>query len=181
VATTVASTPVKNEPVRPDFICNPAPTPVALRPNSNRPLMLSAKTSITAASPNTKAGDCSWKPQPSWLPPARSTASTPASIQNESSTPRRTPGRGHHLAAVGARLLHEAEDLDPEHGKDARHEVQDQAADEGEEQRSGQADDGGGGSGGKRRVRTPLRVGWRNSVETGSVNWSVALPGLHTS
>src|ERR1019366_10061744 len=39
VATTVASTPVKNEPVRPDFVWSSPPTDVALRPISNTPLM----------------------------------------------------------------------------------------------------------------------------------------------
>ena len=37
--------------------------------------------------PKTKAGDCSWKPQPSCEPPARSASSRPASAQNESNTP----------------------------------------------------------------------------------------------
>src|SRR5580698_9079896 len=60
---------------------------MALRPNSNTPLKLSAKTSITTARQKTNAGDCSWNPQPSCAPPARSTASTPASAQNDTSTP----------------------------------------------------------------------------------------------
>ena len=42
---------------------------------------------MSAARENTKAGDCSWNPQPILSPPARSTASTLASAQNESSTP----------------------------------------------------------------------------------------------
>ena len=45
------------------------------------------KASIAAARPKTNAGDCSWNPQPSWLPPARSAASRPARNQNERSTP----------------------------------------------------------------------------------------------
>ena len=87
VAATVARTPVRKEPVRPDFDCRPDPIPVAVRPNSNTPLMLSANASIAAASPKTNAGDCSWNPHPSWLPPARRIASRPARAQNESSTP----------------------------------------------------------------------------------------------
>lgn len=51
VATTVASTPVKNEPAKPDLHCRSEPTPVALRPNSKTPLMFIAKMSITAARP----------------------------------------------------------------------------------------------------------------------------------
>jgi hypothetical protein len=43
------------------------------------------------------------------------------------------------LAAVAARLVDEAEDLDAEHGEDAGHEVQDEAAEEGQQQSSGQA------------------------------------------
>jgi hypothetical protein len=87
VATTVARIPVKKEPASPDFICSSPPTAVAARPNSNTPLMFSAKTSIPAARANTKAGDCSWNPHPSCSPLARSAASTPASVQNESKTP----------------------------------------------------------------------------------------------
>src|SRR5438132_1689730 len=51
VATTVASTPVKNDPAYPDFVCKLPPTAVALRPNSNTPLMFIANTSITTARP----------------------------------------------------------------------------------------------------------------------------------
>src|SRR5215468_1700277 len=56
VATTVASTPVKNEPAKPDFICKSAPTAVAPSPNSKAPLIFIAKISITAAREKTKAG-----------------------------------------------------------------------------------------------------------------------------
>jgi len=41
--------------------------------------------------------------------------------------------------AVAARLVHEAEDLDAEHRENAGHEIEDEAADEGEEQRSEQS------------------------------------------
>src|SRR5690349_9445771 len=39
VATTVASTPVKNDPLYPDFDCSSEPTAVARKPNSKTPLM----------------------------------------------------------------------------------------------------------------------------------------------
>src|SRR5580698_3795640 len=47
VATTVASTPAKSEPPYPWLLWSDEPTPVALNPNSNTPLKLSAKTSMT--------------------------------------------------------------------------------------------------------------------------------------
>jgi hypothetical protein len=37
--------------------------------------------------PATKTGDCSWKPQPSWSPAARSASSRPASATNDTTTP----------------------------------------------------------------------------------------------
>jgi hypothetical protein len=118
----------------------PEPIPVAVRPNSNTPLMLSANASIAAASPKTNAGDWSWNPQPSWLPPARRTARIARQHPE-----RDEDARGEDepverdLAAVGPGLVHESEDLDPEHGKDARHQVEDEAADEGEEERAQEA------------------------------------------
>jgi len=57
VATTVASTPVKNDPAKPDFVCKFPPTLVARKPNSNTPLMFIAKTSINTASTKTNTGD----------------------------------------------------------------------------------------------------------------------------
>ncbi len=63
------------------------------------------------------------------------------------------------LAAVGAGLVDEAEDLDPEHGKDARHEVEDESADEGEEERGAEAGDGRGGIGGRASDAVGGRVG----------------------
>ena len=87
VATTVASTPEKNEPATPCRACSLPPTAVARVPTSNTPDRFIANTRITTASTNTNGADCSWKPQPSCWPPARSSASTPASAQNDSSTP----------------------------------------------------------------------------------------------
>jgi len=57
VATTVARTPVKNEPLSPLFVCRPAPSPVAPSPNSKTPLKFIAKTSKSTASPKTNSGD----------------------------------------------------------------------------------------------------------------------------
>ena len=87
VATTVASTPVKNEPAKPDLACSCAPAPTADSPTSNSPLRLSANASITTASTKTTPGSCSWNPQPTCFPPARSASIRPASTQNDVSTP----------------------------------------------------------------------------------------------
>ncbi len=48
--------------MKPAFDWSSEPIPVAVRPNSNTPLMLSAKMSMAAASPKTNVGDCSWNP-----------------------------------------------------------------------------------------------------------------------
>jgi len=78
----------KNEPAKPDFDCRLEPIPVAVRPNSKTPLMLSAKASIAAARPKTNSGDWSWKPHPSWRPAARRMSSTATTAQKETRMPR---------------------------------------------------------------------------------------------
>ena len=56
-------------------------------PNSNTPDRFSASTKNRIASALTTAGDCSWKPQPSSSPAARSKASAAPSATNVSTTP----------------------------------------------------------------------------------------------
>ena len=56
-------------------------------PNSKTPDRLSASTKNRIASALTTAGDCSWNPQPSCAPAARSKASATPSATNVSTTP----------------------------------------------------------------------------------------------
>ena len=50
---------------------------------------------------------------------------------------------GDNLAALVSGLVDEAEDLDPEDGKDAGHQVENEAADQGEEEGAGEGSGGG--------------------------------------
>src|SRR6185503_21311039 len=55
--------------------------------NSKTPDRFSARTKKSTASAATTPGDCSWNPQPSPSPAARSAISTPASATKVATTP----------------------------------------------------------------------------------------------
>jgi len=54
------------------------------------------------------------------------------------STPLKNEPVQHHLVARFARLIDEAHHLEPEHRKDARHQVENQTAEEGKPDQHGQ-------------------------------------------
>ena len=95
---------------------------------------------MNTAMPNTNAlVICSWNPQPSWEPPARKTSS------NAGQRPERQPltrsedeSVQSDFLAVVARLVDEAENLYPDHRKDAGHEIQNKPAHKGEQEGAGQ-------------------------------------------
>ena len=76
------------------------------------------------------------------------------------------------LAAIRARLIDETQDFDAENGKHARHQVEDQAAEEGEHQRAHQAAGWFGVQGSEFRVRS--RAGCRGTwnLELGTLRGS---------
>ena len=86
--------------------------------------------------PRPRAGDCSWKPQPSWSPAARS-ASISAGQREERQRPRRRcrPGRRRRAAGDRAPWPREADHLERQHREHAGHQVQQQAAEEGQGER----------------------------------------------
>ena len=88
VETMVASTPMKNVPIRPDLLLKSLHTPVALNPISNKPLMLSPKTSMMMAVVITMSGFCIWNPQPTASPALRRLINVSASKANEMIMPR---------------------------------------------------------------------------------------------
>ncbi len=86
VATSTASTPVKNDPR--SLVSS---TAVAFSPNStgssNRPSRLAPTATITSARKPTKYGFCSWNPQPIAAPVAFSASMIPAMTRKLSTTP----------------------------------------------------------------------------------------------
>ena len=108
-------------------------------PNSNRPARLSPISVKSAASTATTAGDCSWKPQPS------SRARRP---QGQHRGPQRQEGQhhaarvghgGHPVAGVVVGTPGEAQHLDRQHREHAGHEVEQQPAEQGAQQRDDEA------------------------------------------
>ncbi len=87
LATMTASAPVKNEARAPWPSVRRWPAPVNRPPSSQTPENDSAIANNSSATPATKRGSCSWKPQPSCCPPARSASSTPASSRKVATTP----------------------------------------------------------------------------------------------
>src|SRR6185312_4948900 len=86
-AMTTASTPDNASLTKGFFAFQPASDDGSNTRISNRPDRFSASTKKSRARPATTAGDCSWKPQPSCAPAARSATSSAASSQNETMTP----------------------------------------------------------------------------------------------
>ena len=93
-ATTTASTPVKKAPAPPGRRDSrpPAPpsaNPCAAMPTLNTPDRFRPTASISRASPAITPGDCSWKPQPTACPAARSVIRATARIRKVVRTPAR--------------------------------------------------------------------------------------------
>ena len=86
-ATATASTPVRKASTTGCRARAAAQDDGSTEPNSNTPARFSPISVNSAASVATTAGDCSWKPQPSCSPPARSASSSPASATKDSTTP----------------------------------------------------------------------------------------------
>ena len=105
----------------------------------------------------TKPGDCNWKPQPTPPPAARSASSKPASSPetDQHAAQKRQPVTP-HPARITVRELDEAQHLDRQHRKHARHEIQDQPAEQGEGGGQRQAHAAGRGA---HRHRLPGRRG----------------------
>ncbi len=86
-ATATASTPVRKASAAGWRACRPAREEGSMRPNSNMPERLRPISVNSAASTATTAGDCSWKPQPTASPAARSASMAPPRARKESTTP----------------------------------------------------------------------------------------------
>ena len=86
-AMAVASTPVRKASTVGFLACRLARRLGSTLPNSNRPARFRPISVNSTASPATTAGLCSWKPQPSCSPAARSPSSRPPSATKESTTP----------------------------------------------------------------------------------------------
>ncbi len=86
-ATTTARTPEPKASIVRLLLVHPATLDGASCPNSKTPERLSASTKKRMASAVTTDGDCSWKPQPSCSPAARSAASNNPSATNVRITP----------------------------------------------------------------------------------------------
>ena len=86
-ATTTASTPERKSSTRGCAARTPPSEATPGTRTSNNPARFSPISVNSAASAATTAGDCSWKPQPSWAPAARRASMAAPSARNESSTP----------------------------------------------------------------------------------------------
>ena len=86
-AMTTASTPEPNASTVRFLLDHSATLEGASWPNSNTPDRFSASTKNRIASAVTTDGDCSWKPQPSCSPAARSADSSSPSATNVMMTP----------------------------------------------------------------------------------------------
>ena len=113
----------------------------------------------------TTGGDCSWKPQPSCSPAARSTSSRPASARNVATTPAANATPCSRCTRALAWPLGQMQRLQRQHREHARHQVEDQAADEGQQDRGEQRDVGARQGSDRRRCvdrqrrRRPLGAG----------------------
>ena len=86
-ATATASTPVSAESATGWRARSAASEPGSTEPNSKTPARFSPISVNSAASAATKAGDCSWKPQPNCSPPARNASNSAASARKLAMTP----------------------------------------------------------------------------------------------
>src|SRR5690606_21954017 len=87
LATTQASTPAKKSPAGPLRDASAWPTLPIRPPSVNTPDRLSPTANIRYTSAATNQGCCSWKPQPSAWPPARSASTSAPIAANATSTP----------------------------------------------------------------------------------------------
>ena len=131
VARSVVNTPLKNAPAAPSCAANsPALPPPrnAGKGTSHRPMKLSPMTKTTAVSAiGNQVSPNNW-PQPSFCgqPP------TPPESRKPQHAGRIPDVQRECLAAVMARLLHEREDFQADHGQHARHDIENQAAEQAE-------------------------------------------------
>ena len=86
-ATATASTPVRKASATGWRACRPASDDGSMRPNSYTPARFSAISVNNTASVATTAGDCSWKPQPTASPAARSPSMSAPRPRKDNSTP----------------------------------------------------------------------------------------------
>ena len=86
-ATATASTPESSESATGCRACSEATLLGRKWPNSNTPARFSPITVNSTVRPATTPGDCSWKPQPSCCPAARSASISAPSARNDSTTP----------------------------------------------------------------------------------------------
>ena len=125
------------------------PTEVRERPSSNCPASERAKKKIPEARTARKTGDWSWKPHPAWVPPARRMSRTATIAQKGDEDAEGSVDLRAQLAAEAATLLgglNEREAFEEEDGEDAGHQVEDDAAEEGEAN-GAEGGKGAGGSG----------------------------------
>ena len=104
-----------------------------------------------------KVGDWSWKPHPAWEPPARRTQQNgDDGPEGDEDAKRVDETVAAKLLALFAGGLDEGEALEEEHGEDAGHQVEDDAAEEGEADGGGGGDSGGCGLRGRWGRRSDL-------------------------
>ena len=137
-AMTTASTPDKASLTYGFFAFQPASDDGSNRRISNRPDRFSASTKNSSARPATTTGDCSWKPQPSCAPAARSATSTGSEQPERNDDSRREcePMLAHRRAIAAVRG--ETQNLQRQHREHAGHQIQQHAAEQGEGDRGAQ-------------------------------------------
>ena len=86
-ATATASTPVSAWSHTGWLARTPATSPGSIEPISKTPARFKPMRQKSAANAATTIGLCSWKPQPSCSPPARSASSNAARAMKDSTTP----------------------------------------------------------------------------------------------
>ena len=98
-ATTTASTPEPKASSVRLLLVHPRHAAGASWPNSNTPARLSPSAKNRTASAVTTTGDCSWNPQPSSCPAARSASSIMASSTNVTMTPAANASASRRIVA----------------------------------------------------------------------------------
>ena len=129
VASTVVTTPLRNAPSGPSFAAADWTEPLPKKPGigtSHTPSRLSAIANTTAAIVTLNAVLPNWPPQERPIV----AASKPSSRNTDDDAGREPEIEHERMRAALAGLLDEAHHLEADDGQHARHQVEDQAADE---------------------------------------------------
>ena len=131
VASTTASRPSKKERRAPTA-CAPSDARRAVSmPISKTPKRFRANTTSTLATTATKSGSWNWKPQPTAVPALRSATTTAASAARLASNAGEVgESVRERFAPSSLREVGDGHGLEREHGQHARHQIEDQAAEQ---------------------------------------------------